>query len=218
MSPLFVAMLLAADPACFVPKDASPGWKQVTLPANAPALAAPEGVPQFRTDQPVEVVDHHPGVFLAGSHYTPGLTRFTLVPAEGACTLEVVFRDRLRGAKVDVEAWGPAGTMSLLHEERVPGTRLEVRWGDPGVREVYVTVHDHLRDSPVLAQWTSTCTVNASSLPVSDAYRLRRSLYYLQPSMHELVPLCNKPEVRMRVSSNNLPGTALPTSVAVKLD
>ncbi|MBL8954097.1 MAG: hypothetical protein JNK82_25195 [Myxococcaceae bacterium] len=214
----FVMTVLSADPACFVPRDATPGWKQVTLPANAPALAAPEGVPQFRSGQDVEVVDVHPGLWLSGSHYSPGLTRFTLKPGDGACSLSVVFKERLRGAKVDVEAWGPGGNMTLVHEERVAGTKLEVGWGNPGVREVYVTVHDHLRDAPVLQEWSSRCVVNASSLPVSDAYRLRGSLYYLQPAQNVVVPLCNKPEVHMRVYAGQLPGNELPTAVSVKLD
>jgi len=219
VSPLVIVVLLTAapEPPCFVPRDTTPGWKHVTLPSDGPALAAPEGVDQFRADQPVEFIDEHNGVFLSGVHYSPGRTRFTLTPGAGACTLELVFKERLRGAKVDVTAWGPAGTMTLQQEERVPGSVLNVRWGNPGVREVYVTVHDHLRDSPVLMHWTAGCTVNAATLPVSDAYRIGKSLYYLQPADRTFA-LCSKPSIPMRVRRSTLPGSAMPSATLLKHD
>src|SRR5204863_4756369 len=143
-------------------------------------------------DEPVDLVDDHPAAFLAGTRYHDGHTAFALRPGTGACAVEIAFRSPLRGAKVDVSAWGEAGTMTLMHEERVGGSVLQLHWGEAGVRELNVTVHDHLREDPVIERWKSSCRMPAEKLAVSDAYRLGHSLYYLQPPGPAVV-LCNKP-------------------------
>ena len=217
MSPLFVLMMLAAEPSCFVPRDSEPGWKQVTLPADGRYLSAPEGIDQFRTGDPVEVIEDHPSVFLAGSGYHAGRTQFELTPGSGACTVELTFKERLRGSKVDAWAWGAAGRMSLLQEERVAGSTLKLAWGDVGVRSLTLVVHDHLRESPIIESWRSTCRTDPAKLGISEAFQLGHSLYYLQPG-YQTVPLCNKANVPMRVRSASLPKGVLPMAVSVKRD
>lgn len=215
MSALILMAVLSAEPqTCFWPVDGSPGWKQVSLPREAEALAAPDGVDQFRSDETVEVVDDHPQVFLAGSQHFGGKTAFELTPGNGACRLEVQFKAALRGAKVDVSAWGSNGSMALKREERVAGSSLSASWGDVGVRAISVQVHDHMRDEPVVASWRTSCQLPANRLPVGDAFRLGRSLYYYQPSGAR-VALCQRPGAVMRVKGNNLPGQTLPASTAM---
>ena len=217
MGPLVLAVALSASPPCFVPADTRPGWKQVTLPIDARFLAAPEGVEQFRTGDPVEVADDHPYVYLGGWSHHGGRTHFELTPPVGACTVEIWFKERLRGAKVDVSAWGASGTMTLIDEERVAGDTLRVTWGDTGVRSVTVVVHDHMREAPIIQSWKSTCRVDSAKLPVSEAFQLGHSLYYLQTE-DRVTPLCNKADVPMRVRSASLPKGTLPSSVTVRRD
>src|SRR4051794_8949565 len=142
MSALVLMVALAAEAQCFVPRETSPGWKQVALPPDGPALAAPEGVEQFRSDELVEVVDDRPGAYLAGTAHYTGRTEFSFTPPNGACVLEASFKEPLRGAKVDVSGWGSGGTISLMREDRVAGRTVRVNWGDNGVRSVTVVVHD----------------------------------------------------------------------------
>ena len=54
MKALWLALLLAgcgSAERCFV-AEAGSGWRRVPLPAEAPELAAPDGVEQFRSDEP----------------------------------------------------------------------------------------------------------------------------------------------------------------------
>lgn len=74
-----------------------------------------------------------------------------------------------------------------------------------------------MREAPVIESWRSSCRVDASQLPVSEAFQLGRSLYFLQPRW-EPVPLCNKPDVAMRVHSADLPKDGVPTAVTLKKD
>ena len=212
MTPL-LAMLLAAAP-CYFPVDGSPGWKQVSLPPDAPALAAPPDVAQFRTESTVELLDDHPQVYLTASRVGWGRSQFELTPGTGACTLDLELTAPLRGAKVDVSAWGSDGTMTLMHEERVAGPALHLSWGESGVRTVWVVIHDHLREEPVIAHWRSACTVDAARLPVSDAFRLGRSLYYHQP-VGGRVPLCQSPETVLRMRTRELPVSGVPNATAL---
>lgn len=213
MLALIITLTLGADPVCFVAKDAEPGWKQVVIPAETPALAASVEIDQFRPGDEVEVIDDHLDVFLAGSHIDLGRTFFELNSCGGACRLEATFRDPLRGTKVDVTSWALGQPMSLLNEQRLPGKQLNVQWSDLGQRQIAIRVHNHLRDDPVLQSWVTTCRLNADKLPVSDAYRLTRSLYYFQPRGSPVL-LCERPGVVPKVHRKNLP-TGLPKATSV---
>ena len=142
MSP-FIAVVVAAT--CFAPNDAAPGWKQVALPDDARALAAPEGVAQFRSDEWVTVVDERSELFLSGAESFGGRTSFELTLGEGGRSLEVHFERPLRGAKVDVTAWGPMGAMTLMNEQRVGGATLALTWGANDVRVVFAQLANDVR-------------------------------------------------------------------------
>jgi hypothetical protein len=211
---VMVALLAAPDTMCFFPRDPEPGWKVVTVPPEAPALAAPDGVDQFRPGDTVELLSDHPGVLLSGAQYHAGRTDFEVKPGEGACQLALTFAHSLRGAKVDVTAWTDNGTTILKREDHVPGASLQLAWGDIGVHSVYVTVHNHLRETPVLEGWSSVCRIDAGKLPVSESFRLGRSLYYYQPRGPRVV-LCNRPEAVLRVRAASLPAGGPPVVTAL---
>lgn len=210
-----LALTLAAG-ACFRPTDATPGWKQVALPPEAPALSAPAGVPQFRPGEPVTVTGAHPGAARASEGHRPGSTVFAFPVGPGAHELTVRFAHPLRGAAVDVDAWGPQGALPLWRAERVPGDALALRWGDAEVREVQVRVHQHLREPPVVRGWESVRVLPGEALVASAAFRLPRSLYYLQPR-GPAVLLCDDPGRGLGVPEGEVPPEAA-TPVPVSLE
>jgi hypothetical protein len=212
MSP-FIAVVVAAT--CFAPNDAAPGWKQVALPDDARALAAPEGVAQFRSDEWVTVVDERSELFLSGAESFGGRTSFELTLGEGGRSLEVHFERPLRGAKVDVTAWGPMGAMTLMNEQRVGGATLALTWGANDVRVVTVRVHEHLRERPVVRAYRSVRQAPAATLHDSPAFRLPRSLYYLQP-VGPLVTLCDEPGRVLIVPAGAPAPKALPMPVSLR--
>jgi hypothetical protein len=146
MSPLaLMAVLLlsaegqvpAADPSkegragaeagpCYLPADQTPGWKLVALPPSAPALAAPEGVEQFRSDEPVWLADADLRHYEGASDVRAGKRTFELALPPGTRRVELEFRQPLRGAKVDVEGLFGVRSYPLVTERRVPGPVLDV--------------------------------------------------------------------------------------------
>ncbi len=209
-----LAVLLATAP-CFTSTDATPGWKQVVLPDEARSLAAPRGIPWFRTDGQVSVIDRRSALYLAGEGVFPGRTAFDFPLGEGGRSLEVHFERPLRGAKVDVTAWTAEGAMlTLMHERRLGGETLALSWGASDVRRVRVVVHEHLRESPVVSGYTSVRRLPGSSLHASPAFGLARSLYYLQP-LGPPVTLCDDAGVEPEVPPNAPPSGALPTPVSL---
>jgi hypothetical protein len=209
-----ITLLLAAAP-CYLPNDVTPGWKQVALPDDARSLSAQGGVDQFRSDGWVTVVDERNEQYLTGEHTFAGRTSFDFVLGEGGQSLEVRFERPLRGAKVDVTAWGPAGTLTLMHEQRVGGEKLSLSWGVTDVRTVTVRVHEHLRESPVVMGFKGVRRVPASRLSESPAFRLPRSLYYLQP-IGPAVMLCDDPGAEPAVHPGGPPPGVLPTPVSLR--
>lgn len=209
-----IALLLTAAP-CFLPDDASPGWKQVALPDDARSLSAPANIDQFRSDGWVTIVDERSEQYLAGEKVFPGRTLFVFPTGEGATSFEVRFTRPLRGAKVDVIAWGAAGEMTLMHEQRVGGDTLSLTWGAAGVRNLTVRVHEHLRESPVVHGYRAVRRVPASTLNDSPAFRLPRSLYYLQPN-GPAVTLCEDPGIQATVHPGAPPPNAQPTPVSLR--
>lgn len=193
-------LILLAAPPCYQPKDVTAGWKQVALPEEAPFLAATGKVEQFRSGAGVSVTDEHEVLFLAGEHPFPGRTVFDFVLGEGGRSLKVEFEHPLRGAKVDVTAWGPGGKLTLLREQRTAGSSLALTWGANDVQRVSIEVHEHLREGPVLRAYRSVRWVSGGRLSTSPAFRLPRSLYYLQPEGTP-VRLCNEPRAELKVWS-----------------
>ena len=105
--------------------------------------------------------------------------------------------------------------MTLMHEQRVGGETLSLAWGATDVRRVTVRVHEHLRDEPVVRSFKSVRRVPASTLSASPAFRLARSLYYLQP-LGLAVMLCDDPSAEPTVRSGGPPPGAQPTPVSLR--
>lgn len=190
---ILMTVLLAATPGpCFEANDTTPGWKQVAIPSDAPSLAVVEEVEQFRSDDPITLIEDTNDVFRAGDSHFPGVTQFDFTLQPGTRKLALVFAGPLRGAKVDVSAQGAVGTMLLERERRVPGQELSIDLAQNEVWSVTVKVNDHLRKAPVLKRWTMTRQLSMGQLGASGAYQLRHSLYYRQPAGPAL-RLCNDP-------------------------
>lgn len=214
MSALFLSLLLSAVP-CYQATDATPGWKQVALPDDARSLAAPEGVLQFRSDEPVTVIDERPTAAWLGKHGT-GKTGFDFTLSPGARSLEIRFIEPLRGAKVDVTGFDEKRQgIALMREQRVGGTTLNLNWGAAEVKTVEVWVHDHLRREPVVASWKAVSQLQANRLALSQTFGLKRSLYYLQPP-GQVVRLCDEPNRMLFVTPQSPSPTEEPIPTAVK--
>jgi len=101
-----VSLLSTGTPSrpCFVPSDQTVGWKRVVLPAEAPSLAAPADVEQFRSDEPVSVLDQRASIYLGAYSRHPGRMVYRFAVPRDALQLEVGFLEDLRGAKIDVVA------------------------------------------------------------------------------------------------------------------
>ena len=72
--------------------------------------------------------------------------------ASNLAALEIGFRDRLDGAKVDARAAGPRHTVHLLDERRFAGDTVVVPLAPLPLTDVEVVVHNHLRPPPVVRQ------------------------------------------------------------------
>jgi hypothetical protein len=172
---MMLALLLAAAP-CIEVTDRVPGWKQVPLPAEAPHLAAPPSFSQFRSGERFTIIDEQVGLYRTGSA-NGGSTDFELPLGTGAQSVTLVFREPLRGAKVDVTSWD----MTLVHEKRIAGTQLSFEWGTRDVSRVWVRVHQHLREPPVLMEVRVVRSVLPQQLGLPAPFNAVDSLFYFQP-------------------------------------
>ena len=117
---LWLLALSAPAPHCFVPSDQTAGWKRVVLPADAPALAAPEGVDQFRSGEQVLLVEQDPRAFMMATKESPGTMTYSFVIPSDARRLEVTFYEDLDGAKVDAVGYeGGTYPLQLLSERQI---------------------------------------------------------------------------------------------------
>jgi hypothetical protein len=218
MSPLLPLLLVvsASTPGpCYVPADQSPGWKQVALPENAPQLAAPAGIDQFRPAEPAQVTESNPDAYRGAHEPRPGrLVLSFAVPAD-ARRLELELVEPLRGAKVDAEVFTGTRSLPLFDERRVPGKALVLDWDIPEVRTVTVTVHHHFRDRPIVHRWRVVrSAVLADDVTLSASFKLGRSLYYRQPPGRRL-ELCQAPGQRLELDRSTLDSAATPSSVSL---
>lgn len=213
MTPLVLALLSAAP--CFTVQDSKPGWKQVTLPDNAPQLAAPVGIEQFRSDDLVEIVDERDQVFLEGETMFPGKTSFEFPLGPGAKSLEVRLAHPLRGAKVDVLATSSEGSLRLMDEQRIGGDVISLTWGASDVSSVRVVFHEHLRQSPRVQGWKVVRLVSWTAVHPSDAFKLPKSLYFRQPAGAPLV-LCQDAAVHSQVRQGSPAPQERPVPVTLR--
>lgn len=188
---------------CFVISDPTPGWKQVTLPADAPQLAAPDGYPQLRTDEPVTLVHDTGAVLRSTRRSSLGTFEFELALPANARALRVQFSRPLESARVDVVLEGPRGRMAVLSDKRVAGNALTVAVSLPDATTATVAVHSHLRSAPTLEQAEAESVMmpgHAAALP--PQLTLKHSLYVLKPA-GPLV-LCQRPGQPLRLDARSL--------------
>ena len=65
MTPMMLTALLLGQ-VCFTPSDARPGWKRALIPDDAPRLAAPDGIDQYRSAEAYQTVNEYPMASLQG--------------------------------------------------------------------------------------------------------------------------------------------------------
>jgi hypothetical protein len=208
---LFSLMLLAcrsAKGACHVPADQSAGWKRVALPEDAPSLAAPWDIEQFRSGEPALVWFEGSPAVIGGMHHAHGRVDYSFqFDSDNRRVLEVDFHRGLAGAKVDVIAYSGGAALPLLWEARQGGSRLRVGWEASGVYTVVVRVHNHLREPPLVSSYRSGAPLIVGAQRFGAAFREPRSLYYYHPGGRELT-LCEAPERRLELRAAALSGPA----------
>lgn len=204
MTPLATLLLWLASgtpgDTCFVPSDQTAGWKRVVLPEEAPALAAPADVDQFRSGEPAFLFEEDASAYLGANEGHPGRTSYDFRVPRDARRLELGFLGDLRGAKVDAVAHAGGRAFPLLDEKRLAGTQLAVEWRMADVDHVVVSVHHHLREKPVVRTWRVGRLLKPgedSAMP--EAFRAPRSLYFLHPGGRRL-ELCDAPGRRLQLT------------------
>jgi hypothetical protein len=203
MISLASAMLLATTPAgpCYVPSDQTAGWKRVELPAEAPALAAPQGIEQFRAGERalLSQVDL-PDTYLGATERRFGRMAYSFQLPKGAFRMQVDFLESLNGAKVDATAYVGSRAYPLLSERRQFGKELRLDWSVTGADRLVVEVHRHLREKPVVLHWRVDREVFPSrELPATSAFQVPRSLYFQHPGGRR-IELCDTPGQLMLIS------------------
>lgn len=208
MSALVLLAVLATGP-CFDLKEPTAGWKRIELPSASSRLAAFDNLPQFRSGERVTIVERETGLYRAGQKIG-GSTEFELELPPDTQAATVRFKESLRGAKVDVTSWG----MSLVHEQRVRGEQVSFSWGASEVNRVWVRVHQHLREPPVLMELEVERRVLPAQLGLPVAFAAPRSLYFFQAEPGQRVLICDEPSWRLAVTREAL--SASPAVVTVQ--
>ena len=200
---LATALLVTATPArtCYVPSDQNAGWKQVVLPDDAPALAAPADLEQFRAGEHAVLREEDPqNVYLGASRQHPGRMAYTFRLPSGTSRVDLDFLDSLEGAKVDATVYAGPRAYPLLSERRQSGRQLMLDWGIAGADTLVVEVHHHLREAPVVRHWRVVREVSPSweaSLPMG--FHAARSLFFLHPGGRR-IELCEAPGQQLVLS------------------
>jgi hypothetical protein len=203
-----------AGQVCFTPPEQTAGWKRLDVPDDAPALAAPKDLEQFRVGESAWLLERDPTAFQGMDREHAGRSTYRFRLPREARRLDLRFGEDLRGAKVDAVAWAGTRQFSLLDGRRVADSRVSLEWGVPGVEEIDVTVHQHLRPVPVVAEWTVARWVDlGAEQDISPAFRVTRSLYYRHPG-GRTVELCNLPAQPLTVDRGSLVG--VPASVVLR--
>lgn len=213
---LLLTTAVSAAP-CFTVLDQTPGWKQVALPPDAPALAAPADISQFRVTEPTTVHDRSLRRYLGSYEQSMGSTSYQFDVASAGSRLQVEFVQPLRGARVD--AVGTSSTTGrsweLRSDDRIAGERVDLTWNVPGIDRVTLRVHQHLRERPVVARVTVTESVTPLRDPlVSAAFKVGRSLYFLHPG-GRMVELCDAPGRTLSVERGELATSELPVATPI---
>ncbi len=211
---MVLASAVTAGEVCYVPSEQTAGWKRVDVPEDAPALAAPADVDQFRAGEPAWMSEQDPNAYVSASgSYGSGKIDFGFRVLPDPRRLEVKFLEPLRGAKVDVLAMRDGVSFPIWSGRRVAEASIEVEWELPGVDQVLVRVHHHLRPVPAVTQWRAARWMDlAADLSVPAAFRVTRSLYFRHPGGRTLV-LCDLPGQTLSVDRAKLGGSAASVSL-----
>lgn len=202
MSALIVMAVLAAGP-CFEVKEPTPGWKRIELRPETAHLSSFDDLPQFRSGERVKIVERDTRLYRAGQAIG-GSTEFELELPSGTQAVTVSFKESLRGAKVDVTSWG----MNIVNEKRVRGEQLSFSWGATDVNRVWVRVHQHLREPPVLMEVAAERLVLPAELGLPSAFATPRSLYFFQAEPGQRVMLCDNPNRQLEVTRDAVSANA----------
>jgi hypothetical protein len=186
---------------CYVPSDQTAGWKRVELPQEAPALAAPEDLDQFRAGERALLTEVDPlNTYLGATERRFGRMAYTFRLPRGTSRLVVEFLDPLNGAKVDATAYVGPRAYPLLSERRQHHKELMLEWNVEGVDSLVVEVHHHLRERPVVRHWRVGREVWPSQeASVPAGFQGGRSLYFRHPGGRRM-ELCEAPSQRMQLS------------------
>ncbi len=191
-----LALLLTtvtAAATCFHPDDQTAGWKVVALPDEAPGLAAPVDVNQFRGGEPSMLWDSDARAYRGAVRPGPGRRSFEFSLPSGARRAEIDFAEDLRGAKVDATLYGGGNRFPLADERRISGRRLQLDWSYPDGASLVVVVHHHLRTEPIPTGWRFGRSIDLASSPETPAqFRRTRVLYFLHPGGRR-IELCHAP-------------------------
>ena len=188
---------------CYAPTDQTPGWKKVALPADAPALAAPDDVDQFRGAEAALVVQDGLEALEIETPSKWGQTSFSFrVDPLTVRWLSVTFLDGIQGAKVDVAGLRQGRSISLRRGRRERGGTVAVGWEQP-FDLIVVTVRHHLRTSPVVRavelgarpSQTASSATGRTDRPL--AYQSPGFLYFKHPGGRDL-RLCNRDDAILR--------------------
>ncbi|MFL5350923.1 MAG: hypothetical protein ACJ8AT_39650 [Hyalangium sp.] len=192
VSVLFVATTPAS--ACYVPSDQTAGWKRVALPEDAPALAAPTGIDQFRAGERAFLHEEDPqNMYQGASKQHPGRMAYSFWMPKGTFRMELDFFSSLDGAKVDATAYSGGRAYPLLSGRRHSGGQLALEWNVRDVDSVVVEVHHHLREEPVVRHWRVDREVLPShEVSVPTAFQGPRMLYFRHPGGRR-IELCDTP-------------------------
>jgi hypothetical protein len=173
---------------------------------DAPALAAPAEVEQFRVGEMAWLVERDPTAYQGVTHEGAGQSTFHFKLPREARRLNVGFDADLRGAKVDATVLSGGRRYNLFEGRRVAYYKLQLEWGIPGADALEITVHQHLRPVPVVGGWTVSRWVDlGAELDVPPAFRVTRSLYFNHPG-GRTVDLCNLPGQSLSVERASLVG------------
>ncbi|MGA9523065.1 MAG: hypothetical protein WBV82_16470 [Myxococcaceae bacterium] len=196
----------AAAPPCFHPDDQTAGWKVVSLPDEAPGLAAPPDLHQFRGGEPSLLWDSDARAYLGALRPGAGRRSFEFSLPSGTRRAEIEFAEDLRGAKVDAALNVGGRLLPLADERRISGRIVQLDWSYPDGATLQVVVHHHLRRDPIPTGWRFGRSIDLASATDTPAqFRRTRVLYFLHPGGRR-IELCHAPGQKLWTDRRVLEG------------
>ncbi len=138
---------------CWTPADATPGWKEVALPAGASQLAAPIDVDQYRPGERALAWQED---YAAPVTWRPSLGSIAFeLPLSGVGwdAVELTFARPLAGQQIEATADTPHGRDVVLSRTRSQSSTVRLLLKDPQTSFVRVVAHPHGRAAPRVVSW-----------------------------------------------------------------